>query len=449
VEGSGTIIASLAVADPRAALAKEAERLTAQALRKRLDVLHDVAIAFHLTLDESALLSRILEKILEVMPAADRGFIVLLEDDGETLRPGAVRTKAGVAGDVAVSKTLVWDVIKNRRGIVSADAREDARLLEIHSITSLDLRAVCCVPMIADGDVQGVIALDSTTSAGAFGKDELSLLVAVAAQAAMALAKARLHKRIVAAEIIERDLELAERIQTRFLPRSGPSVPGWEFAAHYRAAIEVGGDYYDYLELPEQHLAVGIGDVSGKGISAALCMVRLSTEVRYKAVGRLEPALVMRDVNKVLVEDLEAGMFVTALLLLVDSKTGDVAVASAGHMPPLVLRRDDRCELLSDGGIALGMFEHSTYTAGHVVIEPDELVAIYSDGITEAENQSGRPFDEAGLEAALRANQRAAMPAIGAAVVRAVERHTGDTRFADDLTILLLRRTVAPAAAGV
>ncbi|HKC25205.1 MAG TPA: FHA domain-containing protein, partial [Thermoanaerobaculia bacterium] len=105
VDAAPTVIASLAVADTRAALAKESEGLTAASLRKRLDVLHDVSIAFHLTLDESALLSRILEKILEVLPAADRGFIVLLEEDGETLRAGAVRTKPGVSGDVAVSKT--------------------------------------------------------------------------------------------------------------------------------------------------------------------------------------------------------------------------------------------------------------------------------------------------------------------------------------------------------
>jgi sigma-B regulation protein RsbU (phosphoserine phosphatase) len=103
---------------------------------------------------------------------------------------------------------------------------------------------------------------------------------------------------------------------------------------------------------------------------------------------------------------------------------------------------------LSDGGVALGMFEHSSYSAGQSTIAADELVAIYSDGITEAENDSGRPFDEAGLEAALRANRQLAVAAIGAAVVKAVERHTGDTKFADDLTVLLLRRTAA-AAAGV
>lgn len=107
------------------------------------------------------------------------------------------------------------------------------------------------------------------------------------------------------------------------------------------------------------------------------------------------------------------------------------------------------CERLSDGGIALGMFPHSTYTAGQVTIQPNELVAIYSDGITEAEDPSGRPFDEAGLEQALRENREQDVTTIGTAVVRAVERHTDNTKFADDLTILLLRRRIIPAPVGV
>ena len=115
-------------------------------------------------------------------------------------------------------------------------------------------------------------------------------------------------------------------------------------------------------------------------------------------------------------------------------------------MPPLLMRGDGRCERLTDGGIALGMFEHSTYTTGRITIQPDELLAIYSDGITEAENPSGRPFDEDGLEAALDAHRHESVPSIGAAVVRAVEQYTADTRLADDLTILLLRRCTAPTA---
>jgi sigma-B regulation protein RsbU (phosphoserine phosphatase) len=111
-------------------------------------------------------------------------------------------------------------------------------------------------------------------------------------------------------------------------------------------------------------------------------------------------------------------------------------------MPPLLIRGNGSCERLSEGGISLGMFEHSTYTTGQVVMQSEDLLAVYSDGITEAENPAGVPFDEIGLETALKANARESLSTIGVAVERAVERHTDERRFADDLTILLLRRTV-------
>jgi sigma-B regulation protein RsbU (phosphoserine phosphatase) len=110
-------------------------------------------------------------------------------------------------------------------------------------------------------------------------------------------------------------------------------------------------------------------------------------------------------------------------------------------MPPLLMRGDGSCERLTDGGISLGMFEHSTYTAGRAILQPDDMITVYSDGITEAENQAGQPFDDIGLETALKANARASLTGISASVVRAVERHTDASKFADDLTILLLRRT--------
>ena len=118
-------------------------------------------------------------------------------------------------------------------------------------------------------------------------------------------------------------------------------------------------------------------------------------------------------------------------------------------MPPLLLHGDGRCERLTEGGISLGMFEHSTYTTGQVVIATDDLFAVYSDGITEAESQAGVPFDEIGLETALKASRHNTLAEVGASVVRAVERHTDSRKFADDLTILLLRRCTTPAAAGV
>jgi sigma-B regulation protein RsbU (phosphoserine phosphatase) len=137
------------------------------------------------------------------------------------------------------------------------------------------------------------------------------------------------------------------------------------------------------------------------------------------------------------------------LYAVYDPASGEFTYVNAGHMPPLLMRGDGSFTRLTEGGIALGMFPHSTYTTGRITIQPDEVIAIYSDGITEAENPSGRPFDEAGLEAALVAHRHESVLSMGAAVVRAVEQYTADTRLADDLTILLLRRCTTPTPVGV
>jgi phosphoserine phosphatase RsbU/P len=143
--------------------------------------------------------------------------------------------------------------------------------------------------------------------------------------------------------------------------------------------------------------------------------------------------------------------FITLFYSVFDMATGELTYVNAGHTQPLVLHADGRVTHLIDGGVALGMFEASTYKTGCLALAPGDLLAIYSDGITEAENREGRPFDEGGLEEVLLAERNNNVAAIGAAVVRAVEIYTSDVRFADDLTLLLLRRSAvaAPVAAGV
>jgi len=233
------------------------------------------------------------------------------------------------------------------------------------------------------------------------------------------------------------------------LPSGLYKAPGVETVGLSRPANTVGGDFYDILPLGDGRLVIAVGDVAGKGSPAALLMALLLAMMRTLVDERLEPAALVARLNVQVSRHAPGTRFITLFYAVYNPADGELTYVNAGHMPPLVLRSAGRCDRLSDGGMALGMFDASTYTAGRVAIEPDDLVAIYSDGITEAENPGGRPFDEAGLEAALRANRTAAISAIGAAVVRAVEHHTGDTRFADDLTILLLRRAATPAAVGV
>jgi phosphoserine phosphatase RsbU/P len=242
---------------------------------------------------------------------------------------------------------------------------------------------------------------------------------------------------------LKNDLEIARDIQQAMLPSGLYSGPGVETVGISRPANTVGGDFYDILPLADGRLVVAVGDVAGKGSPAALLMALLLAILRTLVDEKLEPAALTTQLNVQVCRHAPGSRFITLFYAVYEPAIGLLTYVSAGHMPPLVLRRDGTCERLSDGGIALGMFEHSTYTTGRVILQPDDLVAVYSDGITEAENPQGRPFDEIGLETALRAQAQDSLSAIGAGVVRAVERHTDEKRFADDLTILLLRRTGA------
>ena len=248
---------------------------------------------------------------------------------------------------------------------------------------------------------------------------------------------------------LKNDLEVARDIQQAMLPGSGYTAPGVETFGTSRPANTVGGDFYDILPLDDGRLIIALGDVAGKGSPAALLMALLLAMMRTLVDEQLEPADLVTRLNVQVCRQAPGTRFITLFYAVYQPLTGEMTFVNAGHTHPLLIRTNKACERLTHGGIALGMFDHSTYSTGQVTIQPDELVAIYSDGITEAENPAGRPFDESGLESALCAHRHDNLSSIGAAVVRAVEQYTADTRLADDLTILLLRRCPTPAPVGV
>jgi serine phosphatase RsbU (regulator of sigma subunit) len=248
---------------------------------------------------------------------------------------------------------------------------------------------------------------------------------------------------------LKNDLEIAREIQKAMLPPARFRAPGADVAGLSRPANTVGGDFYEILPLGDGRLVAAVGDVAGKGSPAALLMALLLAMMRTLADERLEPAALMERLNVQVCRQAPGTRFITLFYGVFDMATGELTYVNAGHTRPLVMRGDATIARLNDGGVALGMFEASTFQAGRITLAPEDLLAIYSDGITEAENPQGQPFDEAGLERALAAEHGNNVAAIGSAVVRAVEEYTSDIRFADDLTLLLLRRSAVRVPAGV
>ncbi|HVZ22895.1 MAG TPA: PP2C family protein-serine/threonine phosphatase [Vicinamibacterales bacterium] len=248
---------------------------------------------------------------------------------------------------------------------------------------------------------------------------------------------------------LKNDLEIAREIQKAMLPPGRFRAPGADVAGFSRPANTVGGDFYEILPLSDGRLVMAVGDVAGKGSPASLLMALLLAMMRTLTDEHLDAAELIARLNVQVCRQSPGNRFITLFYSVLDLASGELRYVNAGHTPPLLLRARGGVEHLASGGVALGMFEGSAFDTGRVLLQPDDLLAIYSDGITEAENPAGQPFDESGLETVLAAERRNNVAAACAAVARAVERYTADTRVADDLTLLVLRRSAVPQPAGV
>jgi phosphoserine phosphatase RsbU/P len=241
------------------------------------------------------------------------------------------------------------------------------------------------------------------------------------------------------------ELEIAREIQLAMLPTGTYVEPGLQICGVTRPANTVGGDFYDVLPRPDGRVIVALGDVAGKGSPAALLMALLLAVLRTLVDEDLDaPALVQR-LNVQICRHTPASRFITLFYAVYSPASGALTYVNAGQNPPLVRRSDGTYEELGSTGVALGMFDGSRFEAATTVIAPGEMLIMYSDGITEAEDPDGQPLEEEGLERVIDAHAGEPSSEIGRHVLRAVERHTDSTRFQDDLTILVLQRTQSNA----
>ncbi len=243
---------------------------------------------------------------------------------------------------------------------------------------------------------------------------------------------------------LKRDLEVAREIQQAMLPEGLWSNPGVEAFGLTKPANTVGGDFYDILPQPDGRVIVALGDVAGKASPAALLMALLLAMLRTLVEENLEIAALVERLNVQVTRHAPPSRFITLFVASYDPRTGDMEFVNAGQTPPLLRRQNGAIERLMTGGIALGMFAGATYEAGTAHLEPGDALVAYSDGITEAEDPSGEPFDEAGLERTLALYPgtfpEATAASVGQAIFDAVERHRRDSRLGDDLSVLVLSR---------
>jgi serine phosphatase RsbU (regulator of sigma subunit) len=417
----------------------------------KLQVVLEIAQHLGRTLDLEPLLDKLLDQLIRLFPQADRTMVLLSEGDRLVVRGQRCRHQED-ASSYPYSRTIVHRALDEGVGLWSEDARVDERFQASTTLTSMDLHSLLCVPLIGqDGKRLGVIQVDRFRRGMPFRGQDLQLLTAVSMQVATVLENASLHMERLREQRLMQELALAREIQQGFLPHELEGFPAADFDIFGQVfpARQVAGDLYDFMPIGDNRLAFFVGDVSGKGMPAALFMVAVRTLCRHLATVGDSPARTLARLNNALAADNPSGMFVTLAHGLYDPAAGQVILASGGHPPPLLRQSDGRTEEVPlTTGRLLGFDEGDMHlTDITLTLPPGATLAFYTDGALEAREPVAKTMF--GLERLRTVVQSfddgQPLSAWADQVKAAVDRFTTGPELQDDLTLLLLRRHTGPS----
>jgi len=410
----------------------------------KLRAIVEISQAMGSELHVDKLLPKMLEGLFKVFPQADRAMFIQ-RDERDRLIPKAYRHRKANDDDVRFSRTIVRQAMDKREAILSADALADERFSLSASLVDMKIRSVIVAPLIvADRPPFGVLVVDTHSATQKFEPDDLQILSAVANQAAVSLEVARMHEETLVQERMNRELSLARDVQRSFVPAAMAPKGPLRFWAFYEAAGAVGGDYYDFINLPRGRIAVLLGDVSGKGVPAALLMAKASSDAK---VGLLthpeEPAAAIGHLNNAICAANLEGKFMTTALCIVDPDSPKLQIVNAGHMSPIIRRKDGKLDEPADpdrAGPPVGVAEDYHYEVVETTLGPGEVAVIFSDGISEAMNAAAQEYTTDRIRELVR-NATCDAKAVGESLLGDVRRHVAGWKQHDDMTLVVVSRS--------
>lgn len=410
----------------------------------KLKAILEIARALGGELRVDKVLPTVLEKLFGSFPQADQGFILLKDPENDRLRVMATksRTATGNGDAVVVSMTVVKTAMDSGKALLSANVLDDSRFNKSTSLTRMRIRSMMCVPLLDhDGEAIGVIQIVTRQPEAAFTKEDLDLLDSVATQAALAIESANMHEQVVAQRDLERDLDFATQVQLGFLPKSKPKLPNYQFADYYEAALRVGGDYFDYITLPDGRIAVAVGDVAGKGVPAALLMARLYSSTRFQlfTAGSVEEAIT--GLNEEIASSGLGHRFITFVIIVLDPVKNELTIVNAGHPPPLMRRADGTIEAIGReaSSLPLGIVPDQEYTSATVAMPPGATVLAFTDGITEAMSEMKEIYGRVRLTAFL-SGADGPIDKVVTHLIEDIEEFSGDSQVRDDICVVGFQR---------
>ncbi len=347
-----------------------------------------------------------------------RGFDPALEPDLQ------LKMGQGLAG---------WAAQK-QKSLIVPNVKEDHRYIEAR----VETQSGMVVPIISNERIIGVFSIENN-KLDAYGEDDLELLDAFASLAAISIERAREHREILEKRKLEDEISIARRIQKTFLPKEHKAMPGFDISGINIPSEKVGGDYYDFIPIIENQVGIAIGDVSGKGIPAALIMASFRASLIAEIRNNYAIRSIMFKVNNLLFESTESDIYVTAVYGVLDTKNRIFTFTNAGHNAPIFRHSDGRMEYLIEGGVVLGSFENSEYEARPLSLDSGDIIVFYTDGVTEAKNEEEEEFGTKRLKQVINNSCHLSAPEIQSKIHQAVENFTGNLPQADDLTMIVIK----------
>jgi sigma-B regulation protein RsbU (phosphoserine phosphatase) len=420
----------------------------------KLRMLLDITNKISRSLDLQEILNQVMDTLDSLIPYDAAGIFVVdcgdLAHDPEIDEPCVFQAEAVRGYDISeltelhlkLGEGIIGHVALTREPMISPDVREEPRYINARERTRSEMVA----PIISNDEVIGVFDLESD-ELNAYSEDDLEVLMLLASQVAIIIEKVMLHEQLIEKKRLEGQLEVARQVQLELLPPRDPQLPGYDISAYNFPTEEVSGDYYDWVRIHDDQIAIVIADVAGKGVPAALLMAFLRASLRAATHIGYAPQISMAKVNFLLWESIERNQFVTAFYGILDATNRTLAYANAGHNPPLLLSVDGSARFLEQGSVPLGVFRDTRYYEYYLTLEPGQLLVLYTDGVTEAMNPHEEEFGRERLANSVKAARNLSARELIDSIQRDIWNWTDGNGSHDDVTFFVIKALQAETGA--
>ena len=408
---------------------------------QELSVLNDIASAINSTNSLNSIITLIVNKCIKHLHV-EQCVVMLLDKEDKN---SEFHTMIRCADDTKLNLPFRLDtqlsgwMIQYKKPLLINDLSNDKRFL-IQDRTDMPIKSLLCTPLLAKGELIGLISVFNKKHDEVFKNNDERLLSIIASQSASVLENARLYEEEQQLLGMKEEMRLARNIQLNLLPNELPIIDGYEIVATSIPAKDVGGDYYDFVELPENKLAFCLGDITGKGLPAAMLMSNLQATLRGQILNNKKPCECITNANKLLYNSTEPDKFATLFYGVLDHQNDKISYCNAGHDNPIIITGGRDLKHINTGGLLMGALSESTYEEDELTLNSGDALVVYSDGITEAMNENEEEFTLERLERIVKKNIEISANELHNLIYKEVKTHTKNAVQSDDITLLIIKK---------